>query len=165
MFFAVWPPQAAAGSLERWATAAQRDAGGRVVKREAIHLTLAFIGEADPEKAAVAAGGVRGACHELPIEQAHYWPHNHIVWAGPLETPPALGTLADDLARALKRSGFELEERAFSAHVTLIRKARVKEALPLLPAVSWPVEEFVLVRSELSAEGARYAVLRRFRLG
>jgi 2'-5' RNA ligase len=164
LFFAVWPPQAAAGSLERWATAAQREAGGRVVKREAIHLTLAFLGEADPEKAAAAAGGVRGACHELPIEQAHYWPHNHIVWVGPLETPPALGTLADDLARVLERSGFELEERAFSAHVTLIRKARARVALPVLPAIAWPVDAFALVRSDLSAEGASYTVLRRFKL-
>jgi 2'-5' RNA ligase len=142
----------------------QDDSGGRAAKSDAIHLTLAFLGEADPEKAAAAAASVRGARHELPIEQAQYWPHNHIVWAGPLETPPALAALAGALAQALASAGFELEERAFSAHVTLIRKARVKEALPLLPAVSWPVEEFVLVRSELSAEGARYAVLRRFRL-
>jgi 2'-5' RNA ligase len=107
---------------------------------------------------------VRGARHELPIEQAHYWPHNRIVWAGPRETPPALAALADDLARALGRAGFELEDRAFSAHVTLLRRARVRHALPPPPAVSWPVEAFALVRSDLSAEGASYSVLRRFAL-
>jgi 2'-5' RNA ligase len=160
----VWPPLAAAERLERWALAAQRDTGGRAVKCEAIHLTLAFLGEADAENAARAAAGVRGARHELPIEQAHYWPHNRIVWVGPQETPPALAALAGALGVALAQSGFELEERAFSAHVTLIRKARVKGALPLLPAVSWPVDEFALVRSELSAEGASYSVLRRFAL-
>jgi 2'-5' RNA ligase len=164
LFFALWPPPAAAEALERWATAAQRDAGGRVVKRDAIHLTLAFLGEADPDRAGAVAQGVRGARHALPIEQAQYWPHNHIVWVGPQETPPALAALAGALGVALAQSGFELEERTFSAHVTLIRKARVKGALPLLPAVSWPVEEFALLRSDLSAEGASYAVLRRFAL-
>ena len=33
-----------------------------------------------------------------------------------------------------------------------------------LPQVDWPVNEFVLVRSILSSEGSRYAVLERFPL-
>lgn len=136
-----------------------------MTRADTIHLTLAFLGEADPERAAAAARGVGAPHHALPIEQARYWAHNHIVWAGPWEMPPALAALAASLGSALAKSGFELEERAFQAHVTLIRKARAKGALPLLPAVAWPVEEFALVRSELSAEGARYAVLQRFALG
>lgn len=135
-----------------------------MTRADTIHLTLAFLGEADPERAAAAASGVRAPRHELPIEQARYWPHNHIVWAGPWEMPPALAALAQSLGSALAKSGFELEERAFHAHVTLIRKARAKGALPLLPAVAWPVEDFALVRSELAAEGARYSVLERFAL-
>jgi 2'-5' RNA ligase len=135
-----------------------------VTLAETIHLTLAFLGEADPERAGAAASGVRGARHELPIEQARYWPHNHIVWAGPWEMPPALAALAGALDRSLAQAGFTLEERAFNAHVTLIRKARAKGALPLLPAVAWPVEDFALMRSEFAAEGARYSVLQRFAL-
>lgn len=107
---------------------------------------------------------MRGARHELPIEQARYWPHNHIVWAGPWEMPPALAALASALNGSLAKAGFTLEERAFNAHVTLIRKARAKGALPLLPGVAWPVDEFALMRSEFAAEGARYSVLQRFKL-
>jgi len=36
--------------------------------------------------------------------------------------------------------------------------------LPELPAVSWPVEEFVLVRSRLAAEGPSYEVVGRYPL-
>jgi 2'-5' RNA ligase len=164
LFFAVWPPLAAAESLHRWATHAQRETGGRVTRADTIHLTLAFLGEADPERTGAAAGGVRAARLELPIEQARYWPHNHIVWAGPWDMPPALAALANSLSASLANAGFTLEEHAFHAHVTLIRKARAKGALPLLPAVDWPVAEFALVRSELAAEGARYSVLQRFKL-
>ena len=164
LFFAIWPPQAAAESLHRWALQAQHETGGRVTRADTIHLTLAFLGEAEPEGAAAAASSVRAARHELPIEQARYWPHNHIVWVGPREMPPALAAMAGALSGSLSKGGFTLEARAFHAHVTLIRKARAQGALPPLPAVAWPVEKFALVRSELAADGARYSVLQRFTL-
>ncbi len=98
------------------------------------------------------------------MEQARYWPHNRIVWVGPNETPAPLAALAADLKSLLLGKGFELERRSFEAHVTLIRKARAPRALPALPPVDWPVEEFVLVRSTLSNEGSSYEVLERFSL-
>ena len=57
-----------------------------------------------------------------------------------------------------------LETRAFQAHVTLIRKAREPRELPPLPAIEWPVGEFVLVRSALSREGSSYETIERFAL-
>ena len=62
------------------------------------------------------------------------------------------------------KSGFDLESRAFQAHVTLIRKAGEPRALPPLPAIDWPVAEFVLVRSVLSQDGSAYEVIERFAL-
>jgi 2'-5' RNA ligase len=47
--------------------------------------------------------------------------------------------------------------------VTLIRKARSAK-LPPLPAVEWPVREFLLVRSALSSKGPTYEPLERFAL-
>ncbi len=98
------------------------------------------------------------------FEQAKYWRHNRIVWAGPHETPAPLGFLADELRKELTKAQFKIERRPFEAHVTLIRKAREPSELPLLPAVSWPVEEFVLMRSRLSSAGSSYDVVSRFPL-
>jgi 2'-5' RNA ligase len=72
--------------------------------------------------------------------------------------------LAASLVLELKQKNFKTEARDFSAHVTLIRKAREPHALPPLPAVDWPVKEFVLVRSRLSSEGPSYEVVERFAL-
>lgn len=165
LFFAVWPPRAAAEALHAWALEAQHATGGRVTRAEAIHLTLAFLGEVEEARVPGLKGlSVRAERHSLPMEQARYWPRNHIVWAGPLETPVPLAELAVALASELKAKGFRTESRNFKSHVTLIRKAREPGELPQLPAMSWPVEEFVLVRSQLSAEGPRYEVLERFAL-
>lgn len=164
IFFALWPPAQTARGLAEWAREAQRATGGRATTQDKIHLTLAFLGDADAPKAVRAAQSITGEAHALPLEEARYWRENHIVWAGPRDTPPALKALHENLSRALYREEFILERRPFAAHVTLIRKARAAR-LPPLPALDWPVREFSLVRSSLSAKGSSYEVLERFALG
>lgn len=149
--------------LGHWAREAQRATGGRVTDDSRIHLTLAFLGEADPVKAIRAASAIRARKHHLPLEQAKYWRENSIVWAGPHATPPALAALHKSLSFELYREELILERRPFAAHVTLIRKAR-NATLPPLPAVQWPVDEFLLVRSSISSKGATYEPVERFAL-
>lgn len=167
LFFALWPPRQAAAALHAWANRASRETRGRVTRAETIHLTLAFLGEVGEEKLplAVSAGrGAGGKGHSLPIEQARWWKHNRIVWVGPNETPEPLASLELELKGNLLDAGFELERRPFAAHITLIRKAQEPRELPPLPAIDWPVAEFVLVRSVLSREGSSYEVIERFAL-
>lgn len=163
IFFALWPPAETARALAEWAHAAQRLTGGKPTDAAKIHLTLAFLGDADAQKAVQAAQRVHATQHTLPLEQAHHWRENNIVWAGPRETPPPLKALFESLSRELYRSQFILERRPFAAHVTLIRKARAAR-LPALPALEWPVREFLLVRSSLSSKGSTYEPLERFAL-
>ena len=160
LFFAIWPPPAAAAALETWARALQ----GRATPADKIHLTLAFLGEADAARAGRAARRVRGSAHRLPIERARYWQHNEIVWVGPAQTPPQLEELARALQLELYREEFILERRPFAAHVTLLRKAPRPETLPELPSLDWPVEEFTLVRSQVSSRGSSYEIVECFRL-
>jgi 2'-5' RNA ligase len=163
IFFALWPPDETARLLAGWAQAAQRLTGGKPTEAAKIHLTLAFLGDADVQRASTAARRVHAAIHDLPIEQARHWRGNDIVWAGPRETPPPLKALFESLSLELYREQFILERRPFAAHVTLIRKARSAK-LPPLPAVEWPVREFLLVRSALSSKGSTYEPLERIAL-
>ena len=162
LFFALWPPSGAARALWEWASAVRKQTGGRTTAEETIHLTLVFLGDADAVKAAAAARRVRGATFSLPLDTSQHWRHNRIVWVGPKTTPEPLKQLAENLRGELLLEQFVLEEREFAAHVTLIRKAGPAEALPALPAVDWPVREFVLVRSIPAQGGSRYEVIERF---
>jgi RNA 2',3'-cyclic 3'-phosphodiesterase len=164
LFFALWPPPEAAHALAQWSREAQRRTGGRATEEAKIHLTLAFLGDADAAKAIKAGGRVGASAHALPIEQARFWRENRIVWAGPRETPLPLKALHQSLTAQLELEQFTPEKRPFAAHVTLIRKARPGEPLPRLPRVDWPVREFLLVRSALSSKGAAYEPLERFPL-
>ena len=165
LFFALWPPPAAAHALATWAQAVHRDTGGRVTAEESIHLTLAFLGDADPAKAAAAARRVKGRAFVLPLDTSKYWKHNQIVWAGPNAMPPPLSDLATQLHRALSDHGFILEKRPFAAHITLLRKTSPPTALPPLPPIHWPAPEFVLVRSVPGNKGSRYETVERFPIG
>ena len=164
LFFALWPPPETAQALAAWAAQVQRACGGRAVATPNIHLTLAFLGDADPDKASAAARRVSGTSFALPITIGKYWKHNNIVWVAPQEMPSALGKLAERLQLELFRDGFILDRRPFAAHITLIRKASPPGPLPAVPAVSWPVREFVLVRSDRDSSGSTYFVVDRFPL-
>jgi 2'-5' RNA ligase len=161
LFFAVWPPPEAAQALAEWADEVHALGGGRKTPVGNIHLTLAFLGQAEPQRAVAAARRVNGTPHGLPIEHARYV--NHMVWVGPREMPAALASLHASLAIELFREEFILERRPFAAHVTLIRKARAS-VLPALPAIDWPVYEFALMSSSLSSRGPTYTQLEHFSL-
>jgi len=156
LFFALWPPRETAQALAAWASEVQKHTGGKVTVIENIHLTLAFLGEADPDKARAAAKAVKARRHELPIDSAKYVRRNEMVWVGPAAMPDALADLAAQLHGSLRAQSFVLEDRPFAAHVTLIRKARPRKSLPPLPSVKWPVNEFVLIRSRTSSKGSTY---------
>ncbi len=126
---------------------------------------MAFLGEVAEPRAAdaqAAARRVRAHACDLRLEEARYWQHHHSVWVGPRETPAPLAALAADLQSELEAEGFRLEARPFQVHITLIRKAHKPRELPPLPALDWPVREFLLMRSNIERDGARYEVLERF---
>ena len=116
LFFALWPPGKTAHALAQWTHQVARETGGTPTSSDQIHLTLAFLGEADPAKAFNAAQRVQGARHALPIDQAQYWKHNKIVWVGPQAMPAPLAQLVQRLHAALKDHGFALEERPVAGH-------------------------------------------------
>lgn len=157
LFFAAWPPPQTAAALHEWSKALQ----GRATPAENIHLTLAFLGEADPAKAAAAARAVRARRHELLFDRARYVKRNEMVWIAPREAPVQL---VESLHSNLAKAGFVLEKRPFAAHVTLLRRVPVPKAIPPLPRVAWPIEEFLLVGSRTSARGSNYEPVERFPL-
>jgi 2'-5' RNA ligase len=149
-----------ARALAHWASEVQRESGGRVTAEETIHLTLAFLGEAEPSRAIQAASKVKGKKLEMKIDTAKFWKHNRIVWVGPGTMPFELKALVESLHSVLREDGFTLEDRPFAAHVTLVRKANPPKSIPPLPKVEWPAAEFALVRSA----GGKYETVQRFPL-
>lgn len=138
------------------------------MRRDSLHLTLAFLGDVMATRVAdteAAAANVTASAFTLDLDRLGYWKHNHIAWAGSAAVPPALTALAASLAEALRTVDFQLEDRAFAAHVTLLRNAACPPAASALAtAIRWPVTDFALIESHAGAGGAPYAVRRRWPL-
>jgi len=172
LFFALLPPPAVAKALAELARSAASQFGGVATRQESIHLTLAFLGEVAEERLPVlieAAQPVSAASFALMIEVLAYWRHNHLLWAGDAAPSVALARLVEDLQAALSAADFVVDglSRAFTPHVTLIRKLpeeHVPLVLPAMDAVSWPCSHFALVCSVGSNSGPVYQTLADFPL-
>lgn len=151
LFFAIWPDEGAASVLQALSSELQARAGGRAVPPDKIHLTLAFLGEVAPDRAddlVKAADKVREAPFDLTLDRIGGFRRARVAWAGSSEPPEALLSAERTLREALRARGFELEERPFTPHVTLVRKVDRTLAGAAIEPVAWPVREIALVSSE-----------------
>ncbi|HRQ57623.1 MAG TPA: RNA 2',3'-cyclic phosphodiesterase [Azoarcus taiwanensis] len=165
LFFALWPRPALARRLHELARAAQAVSGGRVMRRDTLHQTLAFIGDIPRERISqlIAVGRTqRFTTFGFELDLLRRWGRNRIVWAGSSTPPPALCALAVTLVRQLSDAGFVLEERDFVPHVTLVRNSEREPAFDTIEPLVWMVEDFVLVESIRTGKGANYRIVERF---
>lgn len=164
VFFALWPDEALARQLH---AIARRHAApsARIMRRDTLHLTLAFIGDIDAAYLP-AIEAVGDAVHwrrfDMTLSDFGLWRHNHILWAAPGQPPDALAAVADELAQRLGDIGIALETRAFHPHLTLARRCAQLRPHDAPAPIQWRIREGVLVESQRDAQGARYAVRRRW---
>jgi 2'-5' RNA ligase len=139
------------------------------MRTDTLHSTLVFVGEVEESRLDVlrlVAKGLNTRDFELKLTSAHYWGHNHIVYAAPDVTPPQLVELVQELEGKLRVHRFPIENHPYKSHVTLLRNAQWADSpLPPMPAVCWKFNDFVLVQSMRDDEGSpHYEVLARFPL-
>jgi 2'-5' RNA ligase len=151
LFFAIWPDALARSALGALAADLEARAGGRAVPVEKIHLTLAFLGEVSPDRAddlVKAADKVREAPFDLVLDRIGAFRRARVTWVGSGDPAPPLVSVEATLREALRARGFELEERPFTPHVTLVRKAEKTLAPESIEPIAWRVQEIALVSSE-----------------
>ncbi len=129
---------------------------GQPVPQANLHLTLAFLGEADElTTRRLIAAVERQHCPPLSIrlDETGWFSRAKAAWIGPKEWPNELNVLA----RALRRHGEKLRlgngEQGYRPHVTLSRKAG--EAPAILPAPNFllQADEFCLYQSISTPDG------------
>jgi len=151
-------------------------AGVRWVRREALHVTLRFLGDIEPDRVAPLAQAVASEVAEqepfaLTLGAARPFPSPRRPRVVALEVGPEseLVALAAAVERGAGACGFESEDRPFRAHLTLgrIKQGRgpATRGLRVPEGVTSPVDEVVLFRSELARSGAKYTPLERMGLG
>ena len=135
--------------------------GGRMTRPENLHLTLAFLGPTDATRLAeleAVAASVKTVNCILTLDEAGYWKHNHIAWAGSTKVPDKLAGMVQELRDALKKNGFRFDPKPFKPHVSLIRDAKDPGG-PAKRSIRWKVSGFSLVRAYRDDLGLLYRVV------
>ena len=165
LFFALLPDEAVRKQL-RQLQKNLGQAGGRPVPKENLHLTLLFLGNVEADMVDAVRGiaaGIQGEPFDLVLDTLGGFRQNHarILWVGPSESPPELGALHQSLRRQVRKIGLRVGKGTYRPHVTLIRKADLREKLPedLEPDIQWTARRLALVASELRPAGSRYKIL------
>ncbi len=166
LFFALWPDAATRAALHRTGKWLHRHWGGRRMRADTLHITLAFIGATPGERVAalIACGdAVATDAYALTLDQAGYWRHNRIGWLGAQRMPPQHVELVDTLNERLHAARFPVDARPHVPHVTLLRNTSGGD-IPQCRPISWAVGEFALVKSVTDPDGAHYTVIQRWPL-
>lgn len=180
LFVGLAVSEAAKETLERLTLRLRaKDDGLRWSTREQWHVTLVFLGEVeDVARTALVRElkSVQRPALMLHMERLGVFERSGILHAE-VEVTQELLRLYEAVASAVKRSGLEIEERPYRAHITLAR-ARNREGRKAIErmrravesreqqrlSASWRAEEFLLYESQLSPGGSRYVVRERFAL-
>lgn len=152
---------------------------GRWPRRDALHLTLHFIGDV-PDAVARAyqrvLTGVEAAAFDLSIQGVGQFPINdrpRVIWAG-VQNTAELRALHEAVGGALEREGFRRERRRFHPHITLMRfRKPIRRGLASkwldahidFHAEPFRVERFALYESDLKPSGAVYSKRGVYELG
>lgn len=142
----------------------------KLVEEENIHITLKFLGEADPGEVISSLDRVRFEPFEVSLKGVGAFPNQNyvrVVWAGCEKGSKEIVTLHSEIEKALP--GFE-KDREFHSHATLARVKFLKDKEGLRRFLadnnkefgSFKAESFDLMKSELSRGGPKYEIVKSF---
>jgi len=161
-FVALQPDDAAFDRLDRLAREQQaRFPAARRMRRENLHLTLAFIGALDADRArqvAATLAAERTAPFDWSLDSVGAFAAARVLWVGGNDA--RLDALAAQSRRLLDDLGVPFDRKPFVAHVTLLRNVPREAARDatgrLEPPIAWHAGAPVLLESRAGADGIRY---------
>jgi RNA 2',3'-cyclic 3'-phosphodiesterase len=139
------------------------------------HLTLAFLGEVEPDTLPELTGRLaRAAQRHEPMALAFTGAgrfDGRVLWLGVKGGRELLAALAGSVAAAARRSGIAIEDRRYRPHLTLARSSTPADLRPLVDALrgfagaEWSPTELELIRSRLGQGPPTYERIDRWPLG
>jgi RNA 2',3'-cyclic 3'-phosphodiesterase len=168
LFLALRIPAAVLDEIERW----QREqlAGVRLVPREHLHVTLAFLGHRPEEELEPIVGTLRGAAadaEEIRLTPVRYRETRSVGMLVLEDDDGRAALLARDVQERLERLGvYRSEGRPWLPHLTVARwreRPRLRPEPP--PRRTFVPSDAAAYLSRLHPGGARYEVLESVALG
>jgi len=176
-FFAAEPDKCAREQLARVLTAAKEGLGEnadafRWVPAKNIHITLHFLGNVElpvvGQLTELLQHGLSEAQFSVRTSTLGRFPSGgppKVLWLGLDQGAEELGRVYRELAESIEKVGLRIEDRPFTAHVTLARARdrdrslarRIKWPAVIQPQpIEWRATQIALMQSDLSGPAPEY---------
>lgn len=171
LFCALLLGPAAVDALAAWQGAVFAGASrARVVAREQLHVTLAFLGRRPAADVAAVAAELRAAAAAAAVPRLAVRRYRETRSVGMLVCDDEGGraeALARDLHERLERLGvYERERREWLPHVTVVRFRERPRLTPPLPGLEpFVTSDAAVYMSVLRPSGAQYSILESVAIG
>lgn len=150
----------------------------KLVKPEAMHLTLVFLGNVDEEKMKIASQELKKdlasfGTFSVSIKGLGAFPKlskAHIVWVG-LDGVKKLKELEDKIRHRLKSMNFRLEDRPFMPHLTIARLRQKTDLANLIKKIKdlelaeFGVKDIIIFESKLTPLDPIHKAIGKIKLG
>jgi 2'-5' RNA ligase len=164
LFFAVVPPADVRRRVHE--LQGRLDCGGRAVRPENLHVTLAFLGMQHAtviaEAAEVAASLAFPACR-VTLDHVGQFGRGSVLWLGTAAVPDALRAFQESLVAGLTEQGIGHDPKPWHLHLTLYRRLRKRPPTLDSVAIEWPLDGFELIESVGARNGVEYHSLARWK--
>lgn len=170
VFVALWPDARTTRRLAARVDHAHARWGGRPMRPDTLHLTLAFLGLQEPDQVTRLCTMIRAwrpVGGEIILDQLGRFKGPRIIWVGPSAVQiPWLDAMHAELWVRLRRLDFVAPAEVFRPHVSLLRRADGaglsmpdRAAQDRQAAIVWRPQRCVLVASMPRESGSYYQTL------
>jgi len=161
-FFGLSPDANTKSAIEAWRNEVFPCLDGPVPAAN-FHVTLAFLGNVSGKQ----LDNIKRLVDEMPsvtafdisLNQLGHWAKPRAFWLGCEQTATAHLLLAKHIHEIGNKSGLELQNRDYIAHLTLARKCKISPPTPLFPVkFKCHVDQFHLFESVSGPQGVYYPI-------
>ena len=164
VFFALWPDSRQRDRLRDVINSVSRNVEGKAVDRRNWHVTLAFAGDVDEDKADELrqhASRIEVAPFRLGFDRLEFWARARVACLVAPTVPTELQRLVAELNLLLQGAGIAPEDRTYRPHITVSRSARAFPTERLTQRATTEWSGFELVESVSGPGGVSYRPLKQ----
>lgn len=134
------------------------------VPADNIHITLLFLGNIDSDKESMIkrdSASINIPNIRLRFNDLSFWKKSGILCLTATVPCPELEKLVEDLSKLAIKLDIPTDERPFTPHITLVKKALRQQNLEFDPVI-WHSNAFCLVESCQVSSGVEYRIVQKW---
>ena len=167
LFFALWPDEQTRQKIVQF-DQQLTEPKHKKVKTDNLHVTLVFLGQVDDEQEQniiQAVSDIKSAVIDMTFDQLTIWQQKRgILCLTSQYQPEPLLALVEQIRQRAIEFGVELDDRAYTAHITLARNLKQLPEVAIAPEVDWHATSFALIHSVSTEQGVDYRVIKSWPL-